>query len=135
MSSEFDLSMLNNNKWVSSSISLMLALYVTVARPALPDFLMRLFENPIFRVAIMAFIVYRGNKDPQLALIVAVAFLFTTNMLTEQKISDGFEQFENMNDLQDENMDDYDDDENFDPNLYNYDENMDNNEVIPYDNN
>ena len=100
---------LHNNKWVSATVSLILSLYIVTIRPKLPDFMMRIFENPIFRIAVMALIVYRGHGDPQLAIVIAVAFLFTMNLINEQKLLSGFEQFEYFNMNNEENMTDDED--------------------------
>ena len=46
----------------------------------------KLFQNPVFRLAMISYIIYRGNKDPQLAVMIAAAFLITMHMINKQKI-------------------------------------------------
>lgn len=85
-----DLSILHKNKMVSSVVSLFLVLYAGMAKPKLPVFIKNAFENPMFRVAILSLVVYRGNKNPTEALMIAVAFTVTMNALNEQKTKESF---------------------------------------------
>lgn len=85
-----DLSILHKNKMVSSVVSLFLVLYAGMARPKLPSFIKDAFENPMFRVAILSLVVYRGNKNPTQALMIAIAFTVTMNTLNEQKAKESF---------------------------------------------
>ena len=85
-----DLSILHKNKMVSSVVSLFLVLYAGMARPKLPSFIKDAFENPMFRVAILSLVVYRGNKNPTQSLMIAVAFTVTMNTLNEQKAKESF---------------------------------------------
>jgi hypothetical protein len=78
------------NPYVASGLSLFLALYAGLARPQLPDFIARAFENPVFRVAVLFLIAYMGNKNVQVSLMVAVAFVVTMNLLNEQRVAEGF---------------------------------------------
>lgn len=86
----FDLSILNKNLVVSSIIGLILSLYGSLARPKLPSFIKSLFDTPVFRVFILALIMYRGNKDPQLSLMLSVGFVLVMNQLNEEKIKEEF---------------------------------------------
>lgn len=85
-----DLSILHKNKMVSSVVSLFLVLYAGMAKPKLPKFIKNAFENPMFRVAVLSLVVYRGNKNPTEALMIAVAFTVTMNALNEQKTKESF---------------------------------------------
>lgn len=86
----FELSMLHKNKNISSIVGLFLVLYGGLAKPKLPRFIRNLFENPIFRVIILALIMYRGNKDPQLSIMLSVGFTMVMNKLNEEKIKEEF---------------------------------------------
>ena len=86
----FNLSMLHKNKTISSTVGLFLVLYGGMAKPTLPKFVKELFGNPVFRVAILALIMYRGNKDPQLSLMLSVGFIMIMNQLNEDKIKEKF---------------------------------------------
>jgi len=93
----FDLSVLHKNKTVSSVVGLFLVLYGGLAKPKLPGFIRSMFENPVFRVVILALIMYRGNKDPQLSLMLSVAFVMIMNKLNEEKIKEEFIDLNNLN--------------------------------------
>ena len=68
-------------------LTMFLVLYGGLAAPKLPKMIHSLFENSIFRVLILSIIVYTGQKDPTLAILVAVVFLIS---LTSLKSLEGF---------------------------------------------
>ena len=81
-----NLGWIHENKYVLPVLSLFLGVYAALARPTLPNFIGKLFENPIFRLVMIAYIIYRGNKDPQLSLMSASAFLFTMHMINKKQV-------------------------------------------------
>ncbi len=81
-----NLGWVHENKYVLPVLSLCLGMYAALARPKLPSFIAKLFENPVFRLVVIAYIIYRGNKDPQLSLMIAAAFLITMHMINKQQI-------------------------------------------------
>ena len=89
-----ELSKIYENQYISTVLTVLFALYAATIRPELPPFIRKLYENPIFRILILSLLVYRGNKDPQLSLMIAVAFTVTLNILSEQEINEGFKQIE-----------------------------------------
>lgn len=76
----------HENEIIFGVLTIFLAIYVALARPTLPNYIAKLFENPIFRLVMISYIIYRGNKDPQLSLMIAGAFLITMHMLNRQKV-------------------------------------------------
>lgn len=83
------------NDIVNSVISLLLILYGSLAKPDLPDFVVKIFENSFFRVLVLSLVVYKGNNDPTLALMIAVVFVVMMNFVTVKKIKEKF-MFEKM---------------------------------------
>jgi hypothetical protein len=83
-----NLGWVHDNKYVFPVLSLILGVYAALARPKLPKFIEKLFENPIFRLVMISFIIYRGNKDPQLAVMIAAGFLITMHMINKQKVNE-----------------------------------------------
>jgi hypothetical protein len=81
-----NLSWMHENKHILPVISLVLGLYAALARPKLPKFIEKLFENPIFRLLMISYIIYRGNKDPQLSIMIAAAFLITIHMINKRQV-------------------------------------------------
>jgi len=92
LSEQFDsvvndnLGWIHTNKYVLPVVSLFLGMYAALARPKLPNFLVKLFENPVFRLVMISYIIYRGNQDPQLSLMIAAAFLITIHMVNKQTV-------------------------------------------------
>ena len=83
-----NLGWVHENKYVLPVISLILGLYAALARPKLPKFIEKLFENPVFRLLMISYIIYRGNQDPQLSVMIAAAFLITMHMINKKQIKD-----------------------------------------------
>ncbi len=71
-----------------------LVFYGGLSGPKLPTFVKALFESPVFRVFILSLIVYKGNKNPTLSVLVAVGFILVMDTLNKQKL---FEKFTEVN--------------------------------------
>ena len=71
-----------------------LVFYGPLSGPKLPTFVKALFESPVFRVFILSLIVYKGNKNPTLSVLVAVGFILVMDTLNKQKL---FEKFTEIN--------------------------------------
>jgi len=87
------LNTVSNNVYISTALGAFLVVYGGLAGPKLPSFIKNLFKNPIFKVLVLAYIMYRGNKNPQLSIMIAVAFTVTLNLISEQETK---EQMENL---------------------------------------
>jgi hypothetical protein len=91
-SGQFNYAVNSNLGWMHSNpivfplLSLGLGVYVALARPTLPSYIVKLFENPVFRLVMIAYIIYRGNQDPQLSLMIAAGFLITMHMINKQNV-------------------------------------------------
>jgi hypothetical protein len=71
---------------VGSSIArLFLVLYGGLAAPHLPPSILAYFDNPIFRIVIMALILWLSLKDPVTSILLATAFLVSMNTLSGKK--------------------------------------------------
>ena len=78
------------NQYVSATLTLFLALYAILARPVLPPFLANLFENPLFRLFVLFLVAWTASHNAALSLMIALAFTITLNLLSEQRIAEGF---------------------------------------------
>ena len=78
------------NPYVSATLVLFLILYSSLARPDLPDFIMNLFNNAIFRMLILFLIAYLAAKNVQVAILVAIGFTVTMMLLSERKMAENF---------------------------------------------
>jgi hypothetical protein len=79
-----------DNKYVKTGITIMLGLYAALLGPELPKSVRDLFENSIFKMVVLFFVVVRGNKDPQMALMIAIAYVLTLEYLQKQDVISGF---------------------------------------------
>jgi len=79
-----------DNTYVSAVLTLFLILYASLARPQLPNFMLNLFDNPLFRMLFLFGLAFMASRNVQVALLVAVAFTVTINLLSEQKMVEGF---------------------------------------------
>ena len=80
--------------YVKAVLFIIIILYSSFARPQLPQFIINIFESPIFRLLIFALIIYRGNKDPIMSLLLAIAFVITMYLISDQKKTDMLAQAE-----------------------------------------
>ena len=81
---------LMNNPYFSAGLTLFLVLYGGMAKPDLPDFVMDLFDNALFRVLVLFLIAFTSVRNSQVALVVAVVFTITMNLVSERKMAEGF---------------------------------------------
>jgi hypothetical protein len=92
-----------DNKYISTTITLALGLYAALLGPELPDVVKNLFTNTIFRILILFLVVVRGNKDPQLAIIIAIAFVLTLDYIYAKTAKETFKSLESMNNTKEYN--------------------------------
>lgn len=79
---------IHNDKLILPIVSLFLFVYVTHIRPKPSKYLLMLFENSLFRIMMLSYILYRGNSDTGLSMMVAVIFLVSMHYLNRKKLSD-----------------------------------------------
>jgi hypothetical protein len=90
------LSQVFDNKYVSTAITLGLGLYAALLGPNLPPFVKELFTNTIFRIIVLFLVVVRGNKDPKMAIMIAVAFVLTLDYIYAKSAKETFAAIEAM---------------------------------------
>jgi hypothetical protein len=100
-----------NNKYVSTAITIGLGLYAALLGPNLPTFVKDLFKNTLFRILVLFLVVVRGNKDPKMAIMIAIAFVLTLDYVYVRDAKEAFESMENgleegMEDSVEEGMED-----------------------------
>ena len=84
------------NEYVSTAITVALGLYAALLGPNLPKFVQDLFTNTIFRIFVLFLVVVRGNKDPKMAIMIAVAFVLTLDYIYVKSAKETFRNIENM---------------------------------------
>ena len=87
-----------NNELLSFITAAFLLLYgITLARMDIPDGFRNLFNNNIFRVLFLSLLIAFGfKKSPHVAIIIALVFVLTLNILNEKEIEENFEMYENF---------------------------------------
>lgn len=82
---------LNNllaNPYVTAMVSLFIILYAGLAAPTLPKPVASLFDHVLFKVLILALILYVNNFNPTVAILIAVAFFLSLQTLSRHKVFD-----------------------------------------------
>jgi hypothetical protein len=82
---------LHSNPTLFSFVSLFLVLYGSLAKPKLPNVIRQLFDNAIFRVAILSLLLFKKGNDIQLSLMVAIAYIYTMQMNNMEKTTEKFQ--------------------------------------------
>lgn len=81
LSSKFDSAIKGNsflnNKYTMVALFMITAVYARNVAPKLPNYVLELLKNPLLKVVFLLLIMASGSKNPALALLIAVAFLFT----------------------------------------------------------
>lgn len=85
-----------SNKYVSTSITVILALYAALLGPNLPVFVQQLFTNTIFRIIVLFLVVYSGNKNPKIAILIAMGFVLTLDYIYAQQAKEAFQNIEQL---------------------------------------
>jgi hypothetical protein len=79
-----------DNQYVSTIITVALALYASLLGPNLPQYVKDLFSNTIFKIFILFMVVVRGNQDPKMAIMIAIAFVLTLDFLYVKSAQETF---------------------------------------------
>lgn len=85
-----NLSFLNQPMW-AMALGAFFAFYSGFAAPALPNSILKLFNHGPFRLAYLFLLMWSASQQPTLALMTAVAFVVTMNVLAERNMFELFE--------------------------------------------
>ena len=86
-----------SNPYSKTILTMFLVLYGGLAAPKLPKVIADLFDNDVFRVIILAAVVYMGNRDPKLAIMIAMGFVISMNTLSNYKMFENFTLLDSSN--------------------------------------
>ena len=81
---------IDNNIIIHIIISLFLVSYVILARPELPSYIVKIFENPLFRLVVISYILYESNNDLLLSVLVTFSFLLIMYLINKQNVKEMF---------------------------------------------
>ena len=79
-----------NNKYITTGISVALVLYAALLGPNLPQSIQKLFTNTIFRILVLFMVVVTANKEPKVAIMIAVAFILTLDYIYVLQAKEAF---------------------------------------------
>lgn len=80
------LSVLHTNKYVGAGVSLFLVLYAGLAAPSLPASVAALFENPLFKLAVLTLVLVTKLYNVTISLLVAIGFVISMQTLSKYRI-------------------------------------------------
>jgi hypothetical protein len=77
-----------DNPYIHTFIVISIGLYASVLAPHVTSGVRDIFNSPIFKVFFFFVVLLLAHKDPRVALIVALAFVFTMQSLQQYNIMD-----------------------------------------------
>jgi hypothetical protein len=89
-----------DNKYFSTAITVALGLYAALLGPELPQYVKDLFNNTIFRIFVLFIVVVKGNQNPKMAIMIAVAFVLTLDYIYAKSAKETFKAIETMKNSQ-----------------------------------
>lgn len=78
-----------DNKYIVATIAILLILYASYGVNRTSPYILRLFDMPLVKILLLLLIVYFARLNPTIAIIMAIAFLVTLQVLTKMKADDG----------------------------------------------
>ena len=72
-------------------ISLFLIFNILITKPILPFFIIKLFQNSIFKFIIILYILYKSNDDLHLSVFLTLCFLLIMHIINNQKVNEMFD--------------------------------------------
>jgi hypothetical protein len=88
-----------DNKYIVGFLTLVIVLYASMIGPNLPSSFKSIFNNVIFKMAILFMVLIIGNTNPALALVIAIAFVLTMDFLYTHDSKDAFSNVINLNNM------------------------------------
>jgi hypothetical protein len=80
------------NKYFFAIITMIIVLYAFNINLNLPPYLIKLFQNTLFRIVILFLILVRGYKDPQFSLLMASSFIIIMDCVRQHTFKESFKQ-------------------------------------------
>jgi len=77
---------MRDNKIVYGIVFLFLMLYSAHIAPKLPLAAVQVFDNTFFKIFIFTLILWIARLSPSMSILIAVAFLMTTNVMNQKKL-------------------------------------------------
>jgi hypothetical protein len=84
-----------SNPYIMAVLKLTLAMYAAQLAPRLPTYITGLFNNVFVKLLSVFLIAYLADKDFQLAILLAVIYVFGSNLLSGRGVFETFSDFNN----------------------------------------
>ena len=82
-----------SNPYIMAVLKITLALYGAQIAPKVPRYLGDLFKNTFVKLILIALIIYLSEKDLQLAILIAVIYVFGMNILSGRGFLESFSNY------------------------------------------
>ena len=79
-----------DDKYVVGFLTLVIVLYSTMLHPDLPTPVKDLFKNTVFKVVVLLLVLIKGQTEPVLALVIAIAFVLTMDFIYTKEAKEAF---------------------------------------------
>ena len=83
---EQHLNLLMDNIYLSSIVKIVLIMYGCIIAPKLPSSILRIIDNIFVKIFIIFIIVYITKHDLGVALLIAICFIITLQMINKNKL-------------------------------------------------
>lgn len=90
-----------DNKFLSYFIKMLLILYIVLIAHKLPDFMIELLRNNFIRVILLFMVVWMGNKDYTIGLLISIAFIMSMNYINNLDMRKQFEELDMIDEMED----------------------------------
>jgi uncharacterized membrane protein YgdD (TMEM256/DUF423 family) len=82
-----------SNPYLMAVVKVTLVLYATQLAPKAPEYLQTAFKNTFVKLFAVMMIAYLGEKDLQLAILIAIIYVFGMNLLSGRNFFESFTEF------------------------------------------
>jgi hypothetical protein len=79
-----------SNPYIMAVLKITLALYGAQIAPKAPEYLQQLFKNTFVKLILIALIIYLSERDIQLAILLAIIYVFGMNLLSGRGVLESY---------------------------------------------
>lgn len=82
-----------SNPYIMAVLKITLALYGAQIAPKAPEYLQQLFKNTFVKLILIALIIYLSERDIQLAILLAIIYVFGMNLLSGRGVIESYSDY------------------------------------------
>jgi hypothetical protein len=90
----FNFKQIYNSNFCESIIIVFIILYIALLKPNLSNNIKNLFNNTIFKIVLLFFIIYIGNINSHIAILLALSFVLTLDCIHVMDSKEAFDTIE-----------------------------------------